>query len=117
MIVYKKDLTNKTYADLACYCNSNNCHIEDKGEYLESVENPIIIPTLEEQKQKRAEAYRIKKDPITCEILSLKDEEQTKEIIKEIEELKLKRAKVVKKIQEQYPYPLNLSENVDEDKK
>ena len=45
----QKPYTNKQYADLAVYCNQNNCHIEDKGEYLESVENPG--PTKEELQQ------------------------------------------------------------------
>ena len=35
----KKPYTNSQYADLACYCNENDCHIEDMGDYLESVKN------------------------------------------------------------------------------
>lgn len=38
-MIVNKPYTNKEYADLAVYCNQNNCHIEDKGDYLESVEN------------------------------------------------------------------------------
>ena len=44
-----KPYTNKQYADFAVYCNNNNCHIEDKGDYLESVENLPHIPTIEEK--------------------------------------------------------------------
>lgn len=44
-----KPYTNKEYADLAVFCNENNSHIEDKGEYLESVENEPYIPTEEEK--------------------------------------------------------------------
>ena len=44
-----KPYTNKEYADLAVFCNENNCHIEDKGEYLEAVENEPYIPTEEEK--------------------------------------------------------------------
>ena len=44
-----KPYTNKEYADLAVYCNENNSHIEDKGEYLEAVENEPYIPTEEEK--------------------------------------------------------------------
>ena len=44
-----KPYTNKEYADLAVYCNENNCHIEDKGEYLETVENDPYVPTEEEK--------------------------------------------------------------------
>lgn len=64
-------------------------------------------PTEEEQRQKRAEAYRLEKDPITCQITSLRDKEQTPEIIKEINELIQKRAEVVTAIQERYPYPVD----------
>lgn len=62
-------------------------------------------PTYEEQKEARAIAYRLEKDPITCQIQSLRDEEQTEEIIAEIEELKIKRVEVVQEIKERYPYP------------
>ena len=106
MIVYKKDLTNKTYADLSVYCNDNDCHIEDKGDYLESVPNEHPAPTEEEQRQKRAEAYRLEKDPITCQITSLRDEEQTPEVVEEIKELLQKRTEIVEEIKERYPYPV-----------
>lgn len=43
--------TNEQYASLAIYCNENNCHIENKGSYLESVKNPE--PTEEDIKQAR----------------------------------------------------------------
>lgn len=36
----QKPYTNQQYAELAIYCNQNNCHIEDKETYLESVANP-----------------------------------------------------------------------------
>lgn len=74
------------------------------GEYL--LKSEIPAPTEEEQRQKRAEAYRLEKDPITCQITSLRDEEQTPEIIEEINELLQKRTEVVKDIQERYPYPV-----------
>lgn len=105
-MIVNKPYTNKEYADLAVYCNSNDCHIEDRGDYLESVHNEHPAPTEEEQRQKRAEAYRLEKDPITCQITSLRDEKQTPEIIAEINELLQKRAKVVADIQERYPYPV-----------
>ena len=66
---------------------------------------PEHIVTHEEQRQKRAEAYRSEKDPITCQIESLRDEEQTPEVIEEIEQLKQERAAVVESIHERYPYP------------
>ena len=50
--LYKKDKIDNNYADMAVWCNNNNAHIEDKGEYYEIVVNqiePIPEPTLEEQ--------------------------------------------------------------------
>lgn len=40
----------KDYANTSIWCNSNNAHIEDKGDYYEVVENsPTPEPTIEEQ--------------------------------------------------------------------
>lgn len=40
----------KDYANTSIWCNSNNAHIEDKGNYYEVVENsPAPEPTIEEQ--------------------------------------------------------------------
>ena len=90
-MIVNKPYTSKEYADLAVYCNSNNCHIEDKGDYLESVENEPYIPTDEEQRQNRERAYQQEVDPITSHIQRLRDMEQTEEIIAEIEALKIER--------------------------
>lgn len=58
--LYKGQYTNKEYADTAVWCNKNNAHIEDKGEYYEVVENtPIPQPTLEEQLQQLEEKYNM----------------------------------------------------------
>lgn len=105
-MIINKPYTNEQYAQLAIYCNETDCHIEDKGNYLESVPNEHTAPTYEEQKEARAEAYRIEVDPITSQISRLRDEEQTPEIIQEIDELLKKRSEVVKDIQERYPYPV-----------
>ena len=43
-----KPYTNAQYADLAVYCNKNGKVIEDKGDYLESVNPPE--PTVDELK-------------------------------------------------------------------
>lgn len=56
-MIVNKPYTNAQYADLAVYCNENNCHIEDKGDYLESVETPPHVPTYEEVDKAR-EDYR-----------------------------------------------------------
>ena len=72
-------------------------------EYL--LKSEIPAPSKEEQAEKRKQAYVLEKDPITCHIQALKDEEQTPEILEEIESLKQERAEVVKEIKERFPYP------------
>ncbi len=67
------------------------------------VEKPLL--TYEEVRQTREALYRDQKDPITCQIQSLRDEEQTEDIIAEIDALKVKRAEIVAKIKEENPYP------------
>ena len=108
MKIYKP-YTNKQYADLAVYCNANNCHIEDKGEYLESVENPKYIPTDEEIRQLRAEAYALEVDCITAHIQRLRDENPIPE--DEISALIEERALKVEEIKQRYPYPNKGGEN------
>ena len=63
-MIVNKPYTNKEYADLAVYCNDNDCHIEDKGDYLESVPNEHHAPTEEEQRQKRQQAFAEEADPL-----------------------------------------------------
>ncbi len=46
-----KPYTNQQYAELAIYCNQNNCHIEDKGKYLTSVKNEIVEKTYKEKRR------------------------------------------------------------------
>lgn len=62
-----KSYTNQTYAELAVYCNANNCHIEDKGDYLDAVENVAPILTKEQIEQARADLYRSEVDPLMSE--------------------------------------------------
>lgn len=50
--LYKGQYTSKEYADTAVWCNANNAHIEDKGEYYEVVENVPYVPTIQEQIEK-----------------------------------------------------------------
>ena len=47
--LYKGQYTTKEYAQTASWCNANNAHIEDKGEYYEVVENAPYVPTVEER--------------------------------------------------------------------
>ena len=114
-MIVNKPYTNKEYADLAVYCNQNNCHIEDKGDYLESVENPPHIPTDEEQRQNRANAYQAEVDPITAHISRLRDSNpMTEEIQQEINQLIIERDAKVEEIKERYPYSEDESEYEEE---
>ena len=70
-------------------------------------------PTKEEQQKARAEAYRLEKDPITCQINSLRDEEQTPEVIAEIASLVEERKAKVEEIKQRYPYPVEESNSSD----
>lgn len=47
MKVYKP-YNDVEYANLADYCNENNCHIVDRGDYLESEENEPYIPSYDD---------------------------------------------------------------------
>lgn len=53
MKLYKKEFTQQKYNELISYANSNNCVIEDKGEYYKAVEIEITKPSLEELKQEK----------------------------------------------------------------
>ena len=81
------------------------------GEIVPILEK-IPEPTKEEQRQARAEAYRLEKDPITCHINSLRDEEQTPEVIAEIASLVEERKAKVEDIKQRFPYPVEETEEV-----
>lgn len=70
--------------------------------YIEGYAPAKPVPTEEEQKEKRAEAYRQEVDPITSHIQRLRDEEEPDE--EKIEELIEERAEKVNEIKERYPY-------------
>ena len=74
------------------------------GEFYLKGTEPKHTPTKEEQRQARAEAYRLEKDPITCQINSLRDEEQTPEVIAEIAQLVEERKAKVEEIKKRFPY-------------
>lgn len=44
----KGNFIQEEYSNAAIWCNANNAHIGDKGEFYEVVANPIHIPTEEE---------------------------------------------------------------------
>lgn len=101
-MILNKPYTNKQYADLAVYCNFNNYHIEDRGDYLEAVENEPYVPTDEEQRQSRANAYAIEVDPLMSEYnrkktFNLFEEGEEEELMKAIQDK-------VAEIKERFPY-------------
>lgn len=55
-MILNKPYTNKQYANFAVESNLSGLIIEDKGDYLESVEPPAPLP----EKQKEREIYRLK---------------------------------------------------------
>lgn len=70
------------------------------------VYEPTYEEKYEEVRKTREALYRDQKDPITCQIQSLRDEEQTDEILAEIENLLVKRQTVVASIKAANPYPV-----------
>lgn len=104
-IIYEEEFTES-----AIWCDENKATMEEiepdeKGRRFQIVAISEHIPTYEEQRECRAQAYRIEKDPITCQIQSLRDEEQTPEVEQEIADLIQEREQVVADIQARYPYP------------
>ena len=56
--LYKGHFENKEYADIAVWCNANNCTIEDKGDHYEVVEVQAYIPTETELQQQLKQAVQ-----------------------------------------------------------
>lgn len=75
-----------------------------EGEFI--LKKDIPAPTEEEQREKRAFVYQQEVDPITSHIQRLRDEEQTEEVITEIEQLITERTAKVEEIKARYPYPV-----------
>lgn len=89
--------TEHTIDDYKCYDDEFTLHDIDKdNEYA---------------KKARASVYALEVDPITAHIQRLRDEEQTEEVIAEIEQLKLERSLKVEEIKARYPYPVNNEES------
>lgn len=89
---------------------------EDYAQYNDEfiLKKDIPAPTEEEQKENRALAYKEEVDPITSHIQRLRDEEQTEEVIAEINELIAERALKVEEIKQRYPYPEGENEPIPE---
>jgi hypothetical protein len=78
----------------------------DGDTYLKGYEPVKSIEQLtEEARIERERRYLSEVDPITSHINRLRDEEQTPEVIADIERLKAERAEIVAKIKEENPYP------------
>ena len=103
-MIVNKPYTNKEYADLASYCNQNDCHIEDKGDYLESVPNEHPAPTYEEVDKMR-EDYR--KDHIDSKTAMRSRKMANGTWTEELEEEYLALdAEVTRYIEIHFPYPV-----------
>ena len=80
------------------------------GEFL--LKQDVPLPTNEEQKQNRANAYQLEVDPITAHIQRLRDEEEPDE--EKIAELIDERDAKVEEIKERYPYYEEQEDAVEE---
>ena len=47
--IYKNNLDSVDYRTTAEWCNANNAHLEDKGDYYEVMENAPYVPSIQEQ--------------------------------------------------------------------
>ena len=100
----KKPYSRQEYAQLAEYCNANNCHIMDLGEYLVAVENdPPPPPTKDEIRALRIQYRRDNIDDETNQrVRCMANGTWTEE--REAEYLALD-AEVTAYIEKNYPYP------------
>lgn len=79
----RKPYTNSQYADLAVYCNQNKCHIEDKGDYLESVPNEHPEPTQQEKNAFRMaelKKFLSETDYVACKLIEAIDEAELQDL-------------------------------------
>lgn len=102
-MIINKPYTNKQYADLVSYCSQNDCHVEDKGTFLEAVKNEHPAPTINEVKKIRSMLYKQYVDPITSHIQRLRDDVEPDE--EKIANLISERNELVEKIKQENPYP------------
>ena len=101
-----KPYTEKERSDFIVEYNHNKGFViteDENGIYANEPE--IKKPTYDEIKTLRAEAYKAFIDPITAHIERLKDEDQTADIISEIDALKQERLLKVADIKQKYVYP------------
>ena len=103
-IIYLDD----NYPEAVDWCDGNNATIieiepDENGRRFQIVEKETHIPTYEEQRIARENAYQNEVDPITCNINRLRDENPVPE--DEIAELIAERGAKVEEIKARYPYP------------
>lgn len=73
MKLYKNEMTNAAYADLAVYCNQNGMIVADKGEYFEAVNPPELtddqrkqqVRVVRNQYLEQTDKYMIPDFPVT----------------------------------------------------
>ena len=98
-----KPYTNTERCDFIVEYNHNlGYEIQETGEALLAIQPDPYIPTDEEQRQARANAYAVEVDPITAHIQRLKDQDPIPE--GEIAELIAEREAKVREIKERFPY-------------
>lgn len=99
----QKPYTDKQRADFIVEYNHNNGYeIQKTDEALLAIQPDPYIPTDEEQRQERANAYAVEVDPITAHIQRLKDQDSIPE--GKIAELITEREAKVQEIKQRYPY-------------
>lgn len=98
-----KPYTDKERCDFIVEYNHNQGYeIEETDESMLAIQPDPYVPTDEEQRQNRANAYAVEVDPITAHIQRLKDQNPIPE--GEIAELIAERGAKVAEIKERYPY-------------
>lgn len=99
----KKPYTDKERNDFIVEYNHNQHYtIKETDEALLAIQSDPYIPTDEEQRQNREQAYIQEVDPITAHIQRLRDQDPVPE--EEIAELIAERDAKVAEIKERFPY-------------
>lgn len=112
----EKPYTEKQRCDFIVKNNHQSGYeIQETDDALLAIYNEPLPPTKEEQRENRARAYKEEVDSITSHIQRLRDEEQTEEIITEIESLVAERTAKVEEIKQRYPYPEGENESTPVD--
>jgi len=98
-----KPYTNKERSDFIVEYNHNlGYEIQETEKSLLAIQPDPYIPTDEEQRKARANAYAIEVDPITSHIQRLRDQDPIPE--GEIAELMAERDAKIEEIKKRYPY-------------